>query len=203
MPLITIRVYRTTVVDGVATISEPYELTVNDVNGDNTITRDEWIATTGDVAGHIGGTVGGAPALWDGTTGGTNLTANGFLYTAEPISTTAPSNLIDTQAILAAVTHAPKYEISIADLTICFVAGTLIETADGPRPVEALQPGDLVLTRDHGLQPLGLGGPVADRCGAAGQLPQPAPDCHRTGRPGPRPAAAPVDRVAVAPDSGD
>lgn len=154
MPLITIRVYRTTVVDGVATISEPYELTVNDVNGDNTITRDEWIATTGDVAGHIGGTVGGAPALWDGTTGGTNLTANGFLYTAEPISTTAPSNLIDTQAILAAVTHAPKYEISIADLTICFVAGTLIETADGPRPVEALQPGDLVLTRDHGLQPL-------------------------------------------------
>ncbi|MEL6957526.1 MAG: Hint domain-containing protein [Pseudomonadota bacterium] len=36
----------------------------------------------------------------------------------------------------------------------CFVAGTMIETDTGPRPVEALVPGDLVLTRDDGLQPL-------------------------------------------------
>lgn len=37
---------------------------------------------------------------------------------------------------------------------VCFAAGTLIETADGPRAVETLHPGDLVLTRDAGLQPL-------------------------------------------------
>ena len=36
----------------------------------------------------------------------------------------------------------------------CFTAGTMIETETGPRPVESLRPGDLVLTRDHGLQPL-------------------------------------------------
>ncbi len=36
----------------------------------------------------------------------------------------------------------------------CFVAGTLIETAKGRVPVEQLIPGDLVLTHDHGLQPL-------------------------------------------------
>lgn len=36
----------------------------------------------------------------------------------------------------------------------CFVAGTLIETAHGPRPVETLRPGDQIVTRDHGLQPL-------------------------------------------------
>ena len=36
----------------------------------------------------------------------------------------------------------------------CFVAGTLIETSEGPRPVEALEPGDRILTRDHGAQPL-------------------------------------------------
>lgn len=36
----------------------------------------------------------------------------------------------------------------------CFAAGTLIETDVGPRPVEMLRPGDLVLTQDHGLQPL-------------------------------------------------
>lgn len=36
----------------------------------------------------------------------------------------------------------------------CFVRGTLIDTPDGKRPIEDLRPGDLVLTRDHGAQPV-------------------------------------------------
>ncbi|WP_171134920.1 Hint domain-containing protein [Ruegeria sp. HKCCD7221] len=36
----------------------------------------------------------------------------------------------------------------------CFVAGTLIQTDVNKRPVEELNPGDLVLTADHGLQPI-------------------------------------------------
>lgn len=36
----------------------------------------------------------------------------------------------------------------------CFVAGTLIDTKDGKRPIESLQPGDLVKTKDDGFQPL-------------------------------------------------
>lgn len=36
----------------------------------------------------------------------------------------------------------------------CFVAGTLIDTAQGPVPVETLTPGVLVRTRDNGSQPL-------------------------------------------------
>lgn len=36
----------------------------------------------------------------------------------------------------------------------CFVAGTLIRTPEGEVPVETLRPGDLVLTRDDGPQPL-------------------------------------------------
>ncbi|TCP63294.1 Hint domain-containing protein [Rhodovulum bhavnagarense] len=36
----------------------------------------------------------------------------------------------------------------------CFVGGTLIDTPDGPRRVENLRAGDLVLTRDHGAQPI-------------------------------------------------
>ena len=39
-------------------------------------------------------------------------------------------------------------------LVMCFAAGTLIETADGPRAVEELKIGDLVETRDNGLQPI-------------------------------------------------
>ena len=36
----------------------------------------------------------------------------------------------------------------------CFVTGTLIETTEGPVPVEALQPGDTVLTHGGGTRPI-------------------------------------------------
>mmetsp|Transcript_29712 Transcript_29712/g.58988 ORF Transcript_29712/g.58988 Transcript_29712/m.58988 type:complete len:545 (+) Transcript_29712:5043-6677(+) len=36
----------------------------------------------------------------------------------------------------------------------CFVAGTLIATDQGDKPVDTLQPGDLVMTQDDGPQPL-------------------------------------------------
>ena len=37
-----------------------------------------------------------------------------------------------------------------ADIVPCFTPGTLIETPDGPRPVETLSAGDMVLTLDNG-----------------------------------------------------
>ncbi|MBO6897374.1 MAG: Hint domain-containing protein [Shimia sp.] len=40
------------------------------------------------------------------------------------------------------------------DFVPCFVEGTNIITQHGERPVEALEPGDLILTVDHGFQPL-------------------------------------------------
>ncbi|WP_170404568.1 Hint domain-containing protein [Ruegeria arenilitoris] len=36
----------------------------------------------------------------------------------------------------------------------CFTPGTMIETPEGPRRVEDLQPGDMITTVDHGAQPL-------------------------------------------------
>ena len=39
-------------------------------------------------------------------------------------------------------------------LLVCFVAGTLIDTPEGPRPVESLRPGDLVSTVDAGAKPV-------------------------------------------------
>lgn len=45
----------------------------------------------------------------------------------------------------------------------CFTAGTLIQTLDGPREVQDLRIGDLILTRDHGVQPLRwIGGRTLD-----------------------------------------
>jgi len=40
----------------------------------------------------------------------------------------------------------------------CFAEGTLIETATGPLPIEILKIGDLVKTRDRGLQPIAWAG---------------------------------------------
>lgn len=59
---------------------------------------------------------------------------------------------------------------------VCFAAGTLIETATGPAPVETLQAGDLVMTRDRGLQPLRWTG--SRRVAATGSL---APIVFRRG----------------------
>ncbi len=42
----------------------------------------------------------------------------------------------------------------LLNMVPCFVAGTLIETSEGKMPVEVLEAGDMILTRDHGYQPL-------------------------------------------------
>lgn len=44
-------------------------------------------------------------------------------------------------------------ELDFADF-VCFAAGARIATPDGERAVEDLRPGDLVMTLDHGAQPL-------------------------------------------------
>ncbi len=42
----------------------------------------------------------------------------------------------------------------IENVIICFTAGTRIATEQGLRPIEDLRVGDMVVTRDHGLQPV-------------------------------------------------
>lgn len=54
---------------------------------------------------------------------------------------------------ISALNLAPRAQRQPAGV-ICFVPGTRIATPDGPRPVEMLAPGDRVLTRDNGPQPV-------------------------------------------------
>jgi len=44
--------------------------------------------------------------------------------------------------------------VTPSDLVACFTAGTSIATPAGPKPIEALDVGELVVTQDHGFQPL-------------------------------------------------
>jgi Hint domain-containing protein len=43
---------------------------------------------------------------------------------------------------------------SLATQPVCYAKGTLIDTPNGPTPVESLKPGDLVWTLDHGSKPV-------------------------------------------------
>ncbi|MEO0913229.1 MAG: Hint domain-containing protein, partial [Pseudomonadota bacterium] len=71
--------------------------------------------------------------------------------------------------------------ITITGDPVCFTRGAMIATPEGPRAIETLAAGDLVITRDHGAQPLRWVGsrrvlaeepalrPVRIRAGALGQ----------------------------------
>jgi len=43
---------------------------------------------------------------------------------------------------------------ALGGYVVCFEAGTLIETIDGPRAIETLEDGNMIETRDGGIQPL-------------------------------------------------
>ncbi|WP_424942946.1 Hint domain-containing protein [Aliiroseovarius crassostreae] len=65
------------------------------------------------------------------------------------ISTTDPESGTATLSDGTVVTFS-----NMEQIIICFARNTRIDTPFGPRPVQDLQPGDLVITRDHGLQPV-------------------------------------------------
>lgn len=80
----------------------------------------------------------------DGTidiTTGSNFTTSSFTYQVE--ARDSGGQVLESDTGFVTVETIP-----------CFVAGTMIETDSGPRPVEDLELGDLVMTRDDGLQPV-------------------------------------------------
>lgn len=118
--------------------SGPYDLVIIDSDGDGLISSTEWKSATGTAGG---GNLGGTFALFDFTP-----PQQGNLYTAVPYSA-GDTGLLDglTQ------NFAP---VDPNLLVICFAAGTMIDTPRGPRAIETLRPGDLVLTLDRGAQPI-------------------------------------------------
>lgn len=75
------------------------------------------------------------------------ITASDNSIPFDPEQTYQRSTTEDLKSLEVAETAIPPGYLSPP----CFVAGTLIDTADGPRPVETLREGDLVRTKDGGL----------------------------------------------------
>lgn len=145
MAIVEITLYRTAVQNGtVQGNSTLITLQIDDANSDGLIDRTEWDSYTGAPYGHLAGNTT-PPMLFSGQTGNV---MNGTLYS--PVSYTAGQ---DISATLKQLEH-NKYRPAIDDLNICYLAGTLIATPSGEAAVETLRAGDLVLTRDHGAQPL-------------------------------------------------
>ncbi|NRB19319.1 MAG: Hint domain-containing protein [Rhodobacteraceae bacterium] len=83
--------------------------------------------------------------------GGDTLDLNGLADFSTLILTT---DTLDEKAGTVELLDGSLVTFSGIEHIICFTPGTLIDTAHGPRAIETLTLGDLIVTRDHGLQPL-------------------------------------------------
>ncbi len=94
----------------------------------------------------------GDTIVLDGTliTGVTFYTADGGRYFTPSDGSVLADGTVTSTTFVNTSTQFPVSGLGPP----CFVAGTLIDTADGPCAVEDLAPGDLVLTRDNGAQPV-------------------------------------------------
>lgn len=78
--------------------------------------------------------------------------ANPVVHALQPGDTLTD---IFTVRMLDADGRADTQDITITiNGAVCFARGTLIETANGRRPIERLTPGQQIMTLDHGAQPL-------------------------------------------------
>ena len=48
----------------------------------------------------------------------------------------------------------PRFAATEYATPVCYAEGSLVATVEGLRPIETLQPGDQVMTRDNGVQPI-------------------------------------------------
>lgn len=149
MPSLTITLYATTVVNGIVMADSTITtLTIPEISVDSLVDRFEWGAYLNSPNGHIAGSTT-PPMLFDA--GSTGNVMNGTLYS--PVRYTQGTNLGGRDGVLRQLDKS-GYQVSPTDLSICYLAGTLIAPPHGEVPVETLRTGNLVMTRDRGAQPL-------------------------------------------------
>lgn len=87
-----------------------------------------------------------------------NITYTGitfYLADGREVFTPTDGQVLQNGTLVSSTGVTVQGPLDIADLgPPCFTPGTMIETDQGARDIDGLKPGDLVLTRDNGLQPL-------------------------------------------------
>ena len=84
-----------------------------------------------------------------------DLDPTGLLLPLVPGVGNLAQSLLDTAVISTTIDGDGTLELPEGDFeVVCFARGTMIDTPDGPVAVQDLRPGDLVMTRDSGAQPL-------------------------------------------------
>jgi len=130
--------------------------------GDDTITfADGDFAYGGDgddlfILENLGAPVDGVITVVGGEgaeTGGDTLQL-GTLADMSTLNITTPANVGGGMSGTITLDDGTILSFSEIESIICFTPGTRIATPRGARPVEGLRVGDLVVTRDHGLQPI-------------------------------------------------
>ena len=114
-------------------------------------------------------------------TGNVTITGVTFYVSGGPaVFTPTDGTVLQNATFVSSTFVTSSTQVPVGSLgPVCFTRGTLIDTPDGPRLIEELQAGDLVLTLDGGAQPLllvsskifpatGLNAPVRIRKGALG-----------------------------------
>lgn len=89
---------------------------------------------------------------------GATVTVTGvtfYLANGQRMFTPSDGTILQDAIFVSSTWVSPNTQMDVSDLgPACFLPGTAIETAEGPRAIEDLSQGDLVLTRDRGPQPI-------------------------------------------------
>lgn len=138
------------------------------LSGDNTVTGDSGDLLVGNLGSDRFVGIGEGDTILGGEdpdgsdndvldlTGAAEAVNPGGSLVVEPDATDPEAGVIrffDAGGIETGTAEFAEIEEIILD-PICFTPGTLIATPQGERPVEELQPGDRVITRDNGIQQL-------------------------------------------------
>ncbi|MEO0999058.1 MAG: Hint domain-containing protein [Pseudomonadota bacterium] len=127
-----------------------------EIGDDGSVSNAEWDAEFDVPAlfvdGFAGSHTGSDSFLFDPTADApfaflTEAVSDGLLFSIDPSVTFTVGQNVD--ALIGGLTN--SFDADVSGI-ICFTPGSLIATPTGPRPVETLAIGDLVITEDRGLQ---------------------------------------------------
>lgn len=88
--------------------------------------------------------------------GNVTITGVTFYLAGQPaVFTPTDGSVLQNGTFVSSTFVTTSTQIDVGDFgPVCFTRGTMIETAIGPRRIEGLRVGDMVVTADNGLQPI-------------------------------------------------